>query len=320
MIRYIFVLVTALLLNPSSTTALTISLPETTPKLLEKWQRFNNKTARGLDHFISDHLTPVTKEIKTVFYPFGGPDLTYPLMMFPSASHFVIVGLEFPGKVENVEQITATDCLPQVESLLKRSFFITSQMCKQLPKRTGVMAPLFLQLKLFGVQEVTLADPDLPYQGVKIAFHHQGQEKTIHYYRMDLSDEHNPQQFLEDLKNHQLIQGCLIKSSSYIPHQRNFKIIRDFITANARLIVQDDSGVPIKYLKKNFDIQVYGHYRGPYGAEFANYRQNDLPSGDKKLPFCFGYGCGRQYSFVMVAQKTRQQEESSLKDDNISKN
>lgn len=301
--HHLLTLSLSFLLASLSASAQPISLPKETPQLQEKWKRFRTNTARGLEDFVTKNINPTTNEIRTVFYPFGGPDITYPFLVFPKATQFTIVGLEFPGDPANIETISSENSYAQVESLLTRSFFITSQMSKQLTKQTGVLAPLFLQLKLLGVQEVSVSAPDLPYRGVKITFNHEGLEKTIHYYKMDLNDSKAPEQFLNDLNNQGLLQACLIKSSSYIPHQRNFHVIRDFIRTHASLIVQDDSGIPYKLLKKDYDVKVFGQYKGPYGAEFANYLQKDLPSGDSALSFCFGYGCRRQYSVVLLAQK-----------------
>ncbi len=301
--RQFITLFIGILISCLNAAAQTIPLPEQTPKLQEKWNRFLTKTAQGLKEFVTTNILPATKDIETVFYPFGGPDITYPLMIFPHATKFVMVGLEFPGNPEKVTEISAENSYDQVESLFTRSFFITSQMSQQLTKKTGVLAPLFMQLKLMGVKEVSVSEPDLPYRGIKITFQHSDKEKSIHYFRMDLSDGKDPQKFLEDLNRHHLIQACLIKSSSYIPHQRNFTTIRDFIKNHASLIIQDDSGIPFNLLKKDYDVQVFGKYQGPYGAEFKNYWQKDVSSGDTPLPFCFGYGCRRQYSIVMLAQK-----------------
>lgn len=71
--------------------------------------------------------------------------------------------------------------------------------------------------------------------------------------------------------------------------------------------MQDDSGIPVKYLAEDFELNMFGHYKAPYGAEFKSYLQKDLVALTKETmharPFCFGYGCGRQQGTFILAQK-----------------
>lgn len=295
-----------------------IDLPKPSEVLMAKWKEFNKRAGKGIEEFSKEYLNEATQNVESVFYPFGGPDATFPILLFPTAKNFVIVGLEYPGQIEALSKSVDSKkmqekSIDQVDSLLKRSFFITSQMGKQFSKETGIAAPLFLQLRLMGVEKVTVDTPDLPYSGIKISFDHGGVNKTIHYYRMDLSDGKIPQAFLEALKEKKLIDGCMIKSSSYIPHQKNFVKIRDFIKDNAKLIIQDDTGIPVKLLKNDFEVHLYGKYKGPYGRVFRGYKQNekDMPKMETQVPFCFGYGCRAQNSVFMLAQREDKKQEDA---------
>ncbi|MBI1954168.1 MAG: hypothetical protein HYS39_01010 [Proteobacteria bacterium] len=285
-----------------------IYLPSPSPQALASWQKFHRFTGKDLASFISQHLIPITQDISTVFYPFGGPDVLYPLSLYPKATNVILVGLEFPG--QEFMTLDPASSFIQTKSLLRRSFFITSQMSKQFSKKTGVIPPILLQLKLLGVKEVTLFPFNKPYRGVKVSFQHNQLAKNIIYYRVNLQDNRNPSPFLKDIVDQYPDFACLLKASSYIPHQQGFRKIRDFIVNQSKVIIQDDSGIPLKKLKELFDINTFGRYIKPYGIEFKNYFQQDLADLTQKnkslLPFCFGYGCRapHQPSSLILAVKS----------------
>jgi hypothetical protein len=77
---------------------------------------------------------------------------------------------------------------------------------------------------------------------------------------------------------------------------------------HARLIVQDDSGIPYHQLKKQgFQVHFYGEYTKPYGTSFNHYLQKDLREIylDKRninpIDFRMGYGFGRVQTCLMKA-------------------
>ena len=61
--------------------------------------------AAGPDaEWAADELVQANQETRTVFYPFGGPDLLTPLLLFPNADTYVLLGLEFVGQLPNFEK------------------------------------------------------------------------------------------------------------------------------------------------------------------------------------------------------------------------
>ena len=77
--------------------------------------------------------------------------------------------------------------------------------------------------------------------------------------------------------------------------------------ANAKVILQDDTGVPLKELSKDFRIHLFGNYLKPYGKEWVGYFQKDLYKmyqetvSESDITFCYGYGCGRSPVAMMLA-------------------
>ena len=76
---------------------------------------------------------------------------------------------------------------------------------------------------------------------------------------------------------------------------------------NADVILQDDTGVPLKKFPKDFKIHLFGNYLMPYGKEWSGYFQKDLykiyyeTNPKSKVPFCYGYGCGRSPVAIILA-------------------
>jgi len=286
-----------------------ISIPEIDEEYNKKWERFQSFTSRGLNEFVADKA--FLHEVRSVFYPFGGADILYPLKIFPNATKIVLAGLEMPGEVayfekKNISKIEAS--LPVV-SLLKRSFFITDNMQKTLSRQDGVIECILVQLKLLGVEKINISNVRKPALGVKFSFMYNNIMRDIYYYQTNLVDKYLKQEFTNYLTENKIVEAVLLKSTSYTLHQGNFSKIREFIVNSANIIVQDDSGIPFKDLDESYNIKIYGKYNKPYGKEFAGYFQEALKersaSNQEKIPFCFGYGCNRQIATMIIAEREK---------------
>jgi len=76
-------------------------------------------------------------------------------------------------------------------------------------------------------------------------------------------------------------------------HTAQFSQVRNFILARTELIVQDDSGIPMRFFSSvNWERTFYGAYDGPIRL-FANRYQKDLfqayAASAKPLEFGIGY-------------------------------
>ncbi|MBS0271647.1 MAG: hypothetical protein JSR85_03245 [Proteobacteria bacterium] len=241
-------------------------------------------------------------KVESVFYPFGGPDLLHPLILFPDAKTYVLVGLEAAG--EALSQQTQDATFEKLDSLLRRGFFVTSSMSKSFNQKSGVRAALALQILLMDgkILEDSMIDPNT----VSLTFEWNGQKKTAYYLKRNLID--NEDSLFAFLSAHGVSDVCMIKSSSYSLHNKVFSHLKDRILKSFPVLVQDDTGVPYKDLA-SYDVQLFGHYSTPYGAEFQCYQQNDLKTQYETiaaippLNFCFGYGCGRVQTNIMIARR-----------------
>ena len=84
-----------------------------------------------------------------------------------------------------------------------------------------------------------------------------------------------------------------------------FHKIRNFIISHSKMIVQDDSGIPIRFFK-NFDLKFIGTYKGPYGKSFKRFFQKELvgkKSYSQNVIHCYGYGGGKRKPFIILAKR-----------------
>ncbi len=168
------------------------------------------------------------------------------------------------------------------------------------------------------------APSDSTYYGTKIDFQrndHPEERKTLYYFAANLQDtpysarsglsEGGLQQrsdfrnYLESLD----IDATYLKSASYLMYRETFSIIRNLILEKSEYVLQDDSGIPVKYFSEEaWNRTFYGTYVGPIALFKVRY-QSDLRSiyqdrqNVKPLPFGIGYKYQPGTSNLMLAEK-----------------
>ena len=263
------------------------------------FDKFNSNTRQKLEEFGNKNLNEFGGH---VFYPFGGPDVTYPLVMFPNLVTLTLVGLEPVMVPESAVVELDNSALSNLSSLYKRSFFITDQMALGL---RDVAALILKQLENLGATDITVKAIEGKENSVQIKCTYNGKERTIRYYKADLSNSQIDIEFLQTLKP---LDVVFFKAASYLPHQKNFSKFREFVLENASNFVQDSTGVPYEYLNKDkFDLTLHGQYLKPYkfpgGFEQNSFRKYSEELSNALLSFSFGYGGGYVPTNVLVAKK-----------------
>ena len=301
------------------------------------WKRFLSNRQPLMREFTKANLAEKPFTQPTLFYPFGGPDIITAQTFFPSASTYVLVGLEPPGSLpaEQTVREGAASYLPGLRdslgSILNKSFFITKEMDLQLRGQTadGLLPVMLIELvrngnSVRGLRYVGLDEqgkwaerqagsPKSPGKadGVAVEFADAGgATHTLTYFSLNLANEkykdNTPfQQHLGRLGPF----NAMFKSTSYMPHKNQFDMIRSEVLKRAAAIVQDDSGIPYRFYEPStWQVKLYGHYDQPYGR-FSVLKQEDLREAFAKregvgdLPFSIGYGFGRMPSNLIVARK-----------------
>jgi len=87
---------------------------------------------------------------------------------------------------------------------------------------------------------------------------------------------------------------------------KEFAWMRNTVLNTSRAVLQDDSGVPFKFYKKNdWAANLFGQYVGPYGESFAAFKQPELNKAYDNMPlqlldFRFGYGYSKIPAHLML--------------------
>jgi hypothetical protein len=265
----------------------------------------------------------------TMLYMFSGPDFLYAATFFPTATTYVLSGLEPVGEVPQLTALhrgTVEASLQNLEgslySLVSYSFFITKNMKTQLTAGPvyGTLPILYVFLARTGktikaVSFVTL-DPDGSVQtidesgdksvartaarraaqgaanGVKIVFSEGDHpDQTLYYFSTNLADD--------GVKRSGFLAFCdklgpadsFIKSASYLMHGGGFTRVRSFLLDHSATILQDDSGIPVAYFDaRKWRLRPFGHYVGPINIFPGSYQPRMGQLFQNATPIDFGVG------------------------------
>ena len=98
-----------------------------------------------------------------------------------------------------------------------------------------------------------------------------------------------------------------LKSASYLLHGADFSIVRRIVLTHSRLVLQDDSGIPLRFFKApEWAVTYFGKYDKPvkdfnYGFQEDMARVFADEKAVKPLPFSFGYHWKDGASSVLLA-------------------
>jgi hypothetical protein len=280
--------------------------------------------------FRSLNIAPTLPSCRNCLYLFGGPDFLYADAMYPDCTTYVLQGLESVDPLPDlltVPQPALLATLQNIEisinSLVNFTFFETKDMRSdfQRSQLKGVLPIIFVFLarsgkQVQGVEYISLDKGGRILQGgsgsvhgARITFFDPagGVQKTLYYFTSDLSDEAlraNPAvlRFCSSLGP----SNSLLKAASYLMHEGNFGTVRNFILQRSSAIVEDDSGIPIRYFTPDHWVpRFFGVYSGPIDL-FRKYYQPDLrnlyaASSPKPLTFGFGYQFNPKTSGLILA-------------------
>ena len=276
-------------------------------------------------------------QTRTLLYPFSGPDFLNAWTIYPNHAKYVFLALESPGSLPDLEKMGPKEfdaMLRDVRSafaeIFQRNYFITSYMGRQLTtsqlKGTIPVIATMMVLNGLRIAKVESVDPfpDLTkayeepkakrpaklLRGGKITFlTADNKSHELSYFSLDATDKalvHYPD-FL-DWVGRNKPASALVKSASYLLHDNQFSKTRDMVLATADILVQDDTGVPYRYIKQaNWNTKLYGKYHTPIAPMQWGY-QKDLDTAFKELkgsplPFPFGYHWKGQESGLILATR-----------------
>lgn len=278
----------------------------------------------------------LTNPSPVLYYMFSGPDFLYADAFFPSATTYVMAALEPSGPAPELRRArgdslsySLAQLRSSLNSILNYSFFRTREMRTTLGENSfsGTLPILYIFLARTGktIDELSFYDITedgslvAPGAGVpkdaasvaKILFTgSDGKQRTLYYIRTDLSNGGWRKGGFKAFSDKLEPGDALIKSASYLLHSGAFSDVRDYLLARSKRLVQDDSGVPLTYFKKEeWTLRPYGRYLGPIALFPSNhqsrlgelFRRENAP----RIDFGIGYRFRANESNVLVADKLK---------------
>lgn len=289
-----------------------------------KADRLNKMTEWNIANMKRNNIT----DSSFVFYPFSGGDFIHVNALYPNASGYFLVAREDVGELPNLyekDKHYVNTYLSDIDTVLRdiynKSFFITKNMIEDTKKRTLVngMLPLILwaaavtDREVVSLQYFIVSDKGnfIPLndsagkrkpEAVEIKFRIKGTNKTqtLTYLSCDISDDgfENDNRFKTLISNKvPSNSNTFVKSASYLMHYSSFSQIRNLVLEKSKFLIQDDTGIPIKYFNpEKFSIELFGVYEKPVKDFSESVFQQDLKIAYSdstkykgKLKFSLGY-------------------------------
>lgn len=255
----------------------------------QRWQRFDASRLQPVRSWGSSQLGGLPAS--TVFYPFSGPDFVYAQALFPHAGTYILCGLEPVGAVPSLKNIqplgpTLAWLQSSIKTLMQAGYFVTKDMRTDFKK--GALPILCVMLARSGDRIVSINS-----DGGHAEIHFSapgGGEQTLLYFSADLrANGSSVEKFIRQRRP----DVAYIKAASYLLHEPQFSAIRNLILAQCNAIVQDDSGIPLRYFDtRQWNLRLYGSYTAPLDI-FRKYYQPDMAdlyARTTTTPLTFGAG------------------------------
>ncbi|MFL6515745.1 MAG: hypothetical protein ACJ8M1_12055 [Chthoniobacterales bacterium] len=286
------------------------------------------KLVRGkfarLHNWQAAYLPESTETIPVVYYMFSGPDFMYMDQFLPNAATYVMCGKESMGpppdplKMDLGNVPAALQNLQNaMKSALTATYFITQDMKVDLQRQelNGTVPILYVFIARAGktIRDVTYVSLDASGSvhesaagrggtpGVRISYvdDRTGRNQTLFYFTTDISNGGigSTPGFIRFCDQHG-VGATFLKSSSYLMFEDGFSRIRDFLLSHSKLIVQDDSGIPIQYLNTDkWNLRFFGTYVGPIELFKQRYQPKLAELFEQTKPPEFGIGFGYQWDY-----------------------
>jgi hypothetical protein len=277
------------------------------------WAKKESQQLGPIRGWMNSHAGAAHRSSATMYYMFSGPDALYANTFFPNANTYILAGLEPVGQVPDLSKMTPEVLRGELSALrgsmstmLSFHYFITKDMRTELQRGQlgGTLPILYVFLSRLGNTILDTTFVNSPAPGVKITFTKGGATQTLYYFKTDVSGSGGG--FLKWCA----AQGpgnSLLKAASYLMHGDGFTGVRNFLLNNSRVIVQDDSGIPLRAFGKGWTVNYYGRYI-PHAEMFGKFHQADLAAlydqnPPPELGFAFGYHWQKERGILMLATK-----------------
>jgi hypothetical protein len=275
------------------------------------WAALEKEQLANIRAWAPQALGSSYKDTGPMFYMFSGPDFLYANAFFPKASTYILCGIEPIGPVPDIDKIPAADLSSalanvrkSLESLLGASYFVTKYMRADFKETRldGLLPILYVFIARAGctIDSVSLVALDrdgkfVPEDkettpGVKIVFSApKGPKQTLYYFMSDLGDQAIKARPGFSKFCEQQGQGTsLLKAACYFMNTTRFSLVRGFLLAHSKIILEDESGIPLSFL----DAAKWN---------VRSYAKADDETQSERVKFSFGYEWKKNHSALVVA-------------------
>ncbi len=292
-----------------------------------RWDEMDKNRLSLMRKWAKEELHPKVDESLNTFYPFSGPDFLHVVQFYPNSKKYLFLANEMVGNVPEFEKMNQSQVLNYLNSIEKalgdifrRSYFITSYMGSQIPAVKGVV-PIFMVFfartghEIMNVELITVdasgksvlrSQNPKGVSGVRFTFCPAGKYddvRTLEYFNTDISNvgtsgngglKARPElvTYIEAFGK----ANTFVKAASYLLHYETFSTIKDLTQKKSVSLLQDDTGIPYRFLAKDFNQFLYGKYTIPVkNFSATGHYQKDLAklyadsTKVKSLPFSLGY-------------------------------
>ena len=291
----------------------------------EAWTKIGVRQFAGIRDWEASYLPEAAGPVPVVYYMFSGPDFLYANQFFPNASTYILAGTEPIGSLPEVTHFAGQalegalqNLQTALNSVLSFSFFVTKDMKTDLQHEQlkGTLPIFYVFLARAGktITDITFlsldrnGDPHIAgsapakglTSGVRITFRAEtgGAPQTLYYFTTDLSDEGIRERpgFLKFCASQNLGMS-LLKSASYLMFQQGFGTVRDFLLTHSRVILQDDSGIPVRaFDPAKWDLRLFGTYSTPIDLFKEHFQPELLDLYNRSRPPALEFGIGYRWS------------------------
>ena len=294
------------------------------------WNRHYLKTLLPMTEWAKTEIKPYIKnDHYSVFYPFSGPDIAFAETLFDNADNYILVGLEKAASKEslifsekNIDQFLSKT--PEIFFYTSRlGFFRTKDMSKQF-QDAGLADVIIFYLKrtncnILNVKrgnwdaikgEITEVNNNQESDVFIVDFELPNHKKShIYYFSKDLSDQNliKDDKFFDWVSKIDSNMYSFNKAASYLMHTGGFTKVRNFLIEKSQFHVQDDTGIPYRFLNNsNKIISLYGVYNKLiklFEFDFQKDLKQAYDNGEKKnLSFSLGYNSAHGESNLLTAR------------------
>ena len=284
-----------------------------------RWRLLTQNVGQPISTWVTEKKYLTASAPKTLLYPFAGGDFFYANLFYPNRDTVIMIGLEPTGSRFQPDSIAADkmeDYLTTLDRCMfyphKLGFFRTLSMdddfAHELMNGTLHTFMFYLARNGFNIHYVDYFDVDAngikiavkagaEPTGIRIGYSRPGdkQVRELVYLSKDISNTGNKKDpsVLAYLKQRGNVVS-FFKAASYLMYKDYFSDITNVVLGQSKIILQDDSGMPLSALQKGgFTTEVLGEYTKTIGL-FSNYFQKDMRAEYEakkpaKLPFTIGY-------------------------------